>query len=74
MRFSLFIMAFALLLGGCASEQGTSQSTTLSPEQYRKMYPRQYLDNLNPSERKRAEYLMEREKKAPGSTCWEAWP
>jgi len=45
------------LLAGCATEHN-SKPDSLSPQEQRVLYPRQYLDSLPPSERSAAERQM----------------
>jgi len=74
MRLALFVIIFALLLVGCATKHRSLQSTPLSFEQYRQMYPRHYLYSLNPWERRQAEYLLNREHNSLCNSPGEAWP
>ena len=74
MNHSLFVMAFALSFAGCATEHGSSPSATLSPGEYRQMYPRQALDNLNPSDRQYTEQLLQQDQHHPEArTFWKPW-
>ena len=61
-RFRSATVALAAALGagllfGCATSK-ESQTETLSREEFRFLYPRQYLDSLDPLERRDAEHRM----------------
>jgi hypothetical protein len=72
---SLFVMAFVLAFAGCATQHGSSPSATLSPAEYRQLYPRQALDNVKPEERQYTEQLLEQEYNHPEArSFWKPRP